>query len=347
MARDDRGAMATAKQRQRSVTSNRVATHHSVPRGRAIRLLPVAVAGLGVAALGFTPAGARVARGAYAFLAFYAGVFSLVALSLTVMVGLIATDRLVLAVRHRILMQSVHRALATAAMVFLAVHVITKVAAGHASVLDVIVPFLNHHRTVYIGLGTIAGYLMTAVMVSGILRARFAGTSRPWLWRTLHASAYACWPVALLHGLNAGRAAKPWMTISYVLVLILTGIALLIRLWTVWNRHLDAPRTRTSAILHPARAAESRPPTEPRPPAAPRPAETMEWTRMAARAVPAAKRTPATTAYRSEHAAAVDERPPPPAPYEGPAPIGRWTNSNTDTITDEEFWAYLREELRK
>ncbi|HEY2795241.1 MAG TPA: hypothetical protein VGJ28_22965 [Micromonosporaceae bacterium] len=295
------------------MTSNRVATHHSEARGRPIRLLPIAIAGLGLTALAFTPPGARMARGTYAFLAFYAGVFSLVALSLTVMVGLLATDRLVLAVRHRVLMQSVHRALATAAMVFLVVHIVTKVAAGHAGVLDVVVPFLNHHRTVYIGLGTIAGYLMTAITVSGILRARFAGTSRPWLWRTLHASAYACWPIALLHGLNAGRAAKSWVTVSYVLLVILTGIALLIRLWASWSRHLAAPRTRTSAILRPARIIEP---------------QTL------------------ATAYHSASVGTVHDQPAP-EPYEGPTPIGRWENTNTDTITDEDFWAYLREELRK
>lgn len=33
---------------------------------------------------------------------------------------------------------------------------------------------------------------------------------------------------------------------------------------------------------------------------------------------------------------------------ENPAPktVGRWQNTGSDTITDDEFWAYLRNELR-
>lgn len=222
--------------------------------------------------------------GTFRFLEFYAGVFSLVALSLTVMGGLAATDRILLMVHHRILLQGLHRSVATASVVFLGVHVLTKVAEGHASLLDAVVPFLASHRVLYMGLGTVAGYLMIAVTVTGILRGRFADADHPWLWRALHATAYACWPVALLHGLNAGRAAKTWVTLSYVLCLVLVGLALMARLWVTWGKQLRAPRTRTTATLRPlATVIPSRPQAEPvaasRRPDSPRRAGSPGWDR--------------------------------------------------------------------
>src|SRR5262245_58695311 len=59
-----------------------------------------------------THPGATAVSQGHRFLEYYSGVFSLVALSLTVMGGIVATDRLVLLVRHRVLMQAVHRATA-------------------------------------------------------------------------------------------------------------------------------------------------------------------------------------------------------------------------------------------
>jgi hypothetical protein len=254
-------------------------------RSAAVRLATIGVAGGALAGFAASGPGAAVFGGVYRFLAFYAGVFSLVALSLTVMCGLAATDRLVLMVRHRVVMQAIHRSMATAAMVFLAIHILIKVGQRHASLLDVFVPFLSHHRPVYVGLGTIASYLMAVATGTGVARARFAGISHPWIWRALHASAYACWPIALLHGLNAGRSAKGWVSLSYALCLIIVGLALIARLWVTWGRHLRTPRTRTTAILRPV------------------------------------------------------------ASHPVSKPVGRWINTNTDTVTDEEFWAYLRNEL--
>src|SRR4051812_16083029 len=139
--------MATAKQSQLSVRPNTAPGHRAAePRRTAAFVACGVTAALGTAALTLTGPGAAVASQVFHFLEFYCGVFSLVSLSVTVMVGLAATDRIVLLVRHRVLAQGVHRALALAAMVFLGVHVATKVIEGHASLVDVLVPFLASHR---------------------------------------------------------------------------------------------------------------------------------------------------------------------------------------------------------
>src|SRR5436305_2073498 len=168
--------------------------------------------GLGLVASGPLPI---IFSGTRWFLEYYAGVFTLVALSITVMVGLVATDRMVLTIRHRILLQAAHRGTALASMVFLGIHIALKVLEAHASFVDIMVPFVASHRVV-IGFGTIAADLMIVIAWTGVIRGRFAGRAHPGIWRALHALAYVSWPFALVHGLEAGRQAKTWVTVSYV-----------------------------------------------------------------------------------------------------------------------------------
>lgn len=57
------------------------------------------------------------------FMLFYAGVFALIALTASVGVGLIATDRVALTPGGRIAAQAAHRAASFAAFAFLAIHI--------------------------------------------------------------------------------------------------------------------------------------------------------------------------------------------------------------------------------
>ncbi|MEU1754212.1 hypothetical protein ABZ436_16295 [Micromonospora matsumotoense] len=163
------------------------------------------------------------------FTEFFAGVVALVALSLTVMMGLLATDRLVLMIRHRVLLQSAHRATGVLGVAGLVFHVITKIAIGRAGPTDAVVPFIGGSG-LYVGLGTVAAFLMVSVFWTGIVRVRFAGVGPKWFWRSLHSLAYLSWPFALFHGLNAGRAAKSWVVLSYLACVVLVVVALMVRL---------------------------------------------------------------------------------------------------------------------
>ena len=71
--------------------------------------------------------------------------------------------------------------------------------------------------------------LVVLIIVTGILRRRFATASNPWLWRALHGTAYLCWPLAVLHGLLAGRLAKPYVDWSYGACLAAAELALTMR----------------------------------------------------------------------------------------------------------------------
>ncbi|AVT38151.1 hypothetical protein [Plantactinospora sp. BB1] len=202
------------------------------PQGAVALLVVSALAVLWAAAM-LSPIGGLINAYMFVYMAFFAGPATLVALSLTVMVGLVATDRIVLLIRHRVLLQSAHRSLGIIAVFALVLHVLTKIAAGHISPDKALLPFVNG-ADVYVGLGTVAGAAMVAVLWTGLVRARFAGVGKPWLWRTLHSISYAAWPIALVHGLQAGRAAATWVTLSYLLcvalVLALLGVRLSVSL---------------------------------------------------------------------------------------------------------------------
>lgn len=166
------------------------------------------------------------------FLDFFGGVFALVALSLTVMIGLAATDRIVLLPRHRVLLQSAHRTTGIMAIVFLVLHIVTQITTGAVSAVGAFIPFLGGGQAVYVGLGTFAAYLMFAILWTGLARARWVGVGPPWLWRALHSGAYVAWPIGITHGLGAGRPPATWVTLSYLGCVLMVVIGLLVRFAT-------------------------------------------------------------------------------------------------------------------
>ncbi|MFP3962956.1 hypothetical protein SMC26_11605 [Actinomadura fulvescens] len=166
------------------------------------------------------------ARALGRFLDFYCGVFALVTLSLAVMVGVLATDRTILAPAHRVHAQAVHRALAFAAVAMLAAHLATQLSRHRVGIAEAFVPFSS---SVTFALGTVAFYLLLVAVASGIARGRFALTGRPWAWRLLHLSAYVAWPMGIWHGLTAGREAAPFVKTAYALCLGAVALALIAR----------------------------------------------------------------------------------------------------------------------
>jgi hypothetical protein len=166
------------------------------------------------------------------FLLFYSGVFALVALTAAVGAGLLAADHVVMSPGRRVVTQAMHRALSLLALAALFNHITFEIIAHRARAADSFVPFLAQRQTLFMGLGTIATDLFVVVILTGTLRKRFAAGARPWVWRALHATAYLAWPMAILHGLLAGRAAKPYVDWSYGGCLAAVGLALTIRYLT-------------------------------------------------------------------------------------------------------------------
>ncbi|GGR04620.1 hypothetical protein [Streptomyces netropsis] len=202
------------------------------------------------------------------FLDHTGGVLALVSLTATVAWGLLATDRLLLSPRDRLLAQGVHRATGVCALGFLLVHVTLKVAdarVGPAALL----PFPSGadgkggpgdpggpgSTDGLIGLGALAGYLMVLAAASGALRSAFAGRGHAARrWRALHACAYPAWCAAVLHGLKSGRTPAGWVTGCYALCLAAVAGALVARFVRARRRRAEAPRAVEVPVRHPAPA---------------------------------------------------------------------------------------------
>ncbi|WP_327356070.1 cytochrome b/b6 domain-containing protein [Streptomyces sp. NBC_01304] len=196
---------------------------------------------------------------------FTTGVLSLVALTCSVVWGLVASDRLFLSSRQRLLAQGVHRATAVASIGFLLLHGTVKIALDHVSLLGALVPFSLGVRGTsgLIGFGSLAGLLMVATGVTGALRSAFASPARvAGRWRALHMLAYPAWCSALVHGLYAGREPKPWVVTLYCLCLAAVAGAIALRSAPLPIKRKVAARI--LALLRPVPdAASARSPQEP------------------------------------------------------------------------------------
>ncbi|HEV7628143.1 MAG TPA: hypothetical protein VGO89_16735 [Streptomyces sp.] len=186
----------------------------------------VMVAGL---ALVFAVSNRSFAR-VWAFVDFASGVVALLLLTFTVMWGVVAADRFILDPSHRLIAQAIHRGTSVGGIIFLGLHIWSKLALGSTSWKAAAVPFLDGAQPVLIGLGTIAAYLFLAVAVTGAVRGAFARKGQSRLWRALHMTAYIAWGCSLVHGLRAGRAVAYYVDGGYAICLTSVTVVLMMRL---------------------------------------------------------------------------------------------------------------------
>ena len=208
-----------------------------------------------------TKAGRDIDAATQHFMLFYAGVLALVALTGSVMVGLLATDRVVMTPGHRVMAQAVHRAFSFGALAFLIIHIATEILAQRSHIIDAVIPFLSPYRTFYIGLGTIASDLIVLLVVTSILRKRFTAHGKAWRWRAIHYGSYVAFVFGVLHGLLGGRAAKPYVDWSYGFAIAVTALGLAVRFLAISLRpkesmgsspSVDRARASGSSPLHAA-----------------------------------------------------------------------------------------------
>jgi sulfoxide reductase heme-binding subunit YedZ len=144
----------------------------------------------------------------------------------------------------RVVMQLLHRNASLLAVVFVAVHVATTVADSfvHISLAEAFVPFVADYRPFWLGLGAIALDVMLAVILTSLLRERMTYRT----WRTVHFAAYACWPLAFVHGLQTGSdTGFGWMRWINI---ICAGAVLLAVGWR-FARPITATASRRPGVL--------------------------------------------------------------------------------------------------
>jgi methionine sulfoxide reductase heme-binding subunit len=138
------------------------------------------------------------------------GAATLIVLTFTVVLGIVTATRWIGQATPGFVAADLHRNLSLLALFLLAAHIVTTVLDpfAHISVRDVIVPFGAAYRPVWLGLGVAAMEVMVAVAATSLLRGRVG----PRAWRLIHWTAYASWPLAVVHGLGTGSDARaPWL----------------------------------------------------------------------------------------------------------------------------------------
>ena len=130
------------------------------------------------------------------------GLVTLLLLTISMLLGIITAGRFTSEKWPRFLTVGLHRNVTLLALVFLALHVGTTVLDTYTSIpaTAIFLPFATPYKAPWLGLGAIAADLLAAVLVTSLLRGRVGFR----IWRGLHWLAYACWPVALAHGLGTG-----------------------------------------------------------------------------------------------------------------------------------------------
>jgi len=164
-----------------------------------------------------------------------AGLVSLVLLTASVVLGILQVQRWAGEGWPRMVIAGLHKNISLLVLVFLSLHIVTAVADGFAPIhwISVVIPFTSSYRPLWLGLGGIAVDLLIALVVTSLLRSRLSLST----WRLVHWSAYACWPVAFVHGLGTGSDGRVGWVIALDLVCLTTVVAATAwRLASGWQR---------------------------------------------------------------------------------------------------------------
>jgi predicted ferric reductase len=164
------------------------------------------------------------------------GLIALVLFTASVVLGALGGGRYSGQRWPRFALAAVHRSVSLLAVVFLAVHITTAIVDPFAGIgwLDAIVPFRSVYYPFWLGLGAVATDLTIAITVTSLLRPRVNVV----LWRMVHWTSYACWPLAVIHGIGTTPAD---IRMGWVLALnIVCVLAVLVAVgWRAGTSHPD------------------------------------------------------------------------------------------------------------
>ena len=130
------------------------------------------------------------------------GLVTLLLLTASVLLGILTAGRFASGNWPRFLSQGLHRNISLLVLAFLALHVGTTVIDTYTSIplAAAFIPFASAYKTAWLSLGAVALDLLLALVATSLVRKRLGHRA----WRRVHWLAYACWPVAVAHGLGIG-----------------------------------------------------------------------------------------------------------------------------------------------
>jgi DMSO/TMAO reductase YedYZ heme-binding membrane subunit len=153
------------------------------------------------------------------------GLVALLLLTISVLLGILTAGRFASENWPRFLSQGLHRNISLLVLAFLVLHVGTTVADTYTSIplIAAFAPFASAYKAAWLSLGAVALDLLLALTATSLVRRRLGHRA----WRRVHWLAYACWPVAVAHGLGIGtdRSASWAFVLSMACVLAVLGAA--------------------------------------------------------------------------------------------------------------------------
>ena len=158
------------------------------------------------------------------------GAMTLLLLTASVVLGVTEVRAWRPAGSPRFAIAALHRTVSLLAVALLVVHIGTTLLDPFPPIgaRNAIVPFQTDYRPLWLGLGTIASDLLLALALTSLIRRRLGYRA----WRGLHWLAYACWPVALVHGIGAGSDTRStWMLALTGACVLAVLVAVTVRLW--------------------------------------------------------------------------------------------------------------------
>jgi sulfoxide reductase heme-binding subunit YedZ len=165
------------------------------------------------------------------------GIVSLLLVTASVCFGLLTVARFWHESWPRFFNLEMHRRISLLAIVFNLVHITSAVLDPFAKLgwWAAIVPLASTYRPLPVALGVVSMYVFVALIITGLLRAYMPQG----LWRAIHWTSYAMWPLALAHSFLAGSdAGSLWMLAIGGVSLGAVGACLLFRI-SFWDQNRD------------------------------------------------------------------------------------------------------------
>jgi sulfoxide reductase heme-binding subunit YedZ len=178
-----------------------------------------------------------------------AGIVALLLISASVLIGLTMASGLLRKPGIKRALLPFHEHTALAGLVAIGVHGVTLLGDVwlRPGIAGIAIPFVIGYRTVYVGLGILAGYLAALLGLSFYARRRIGAR----LWRRLHKATVLVYALGLVHTLGAGTdAGTAWL--RAVMLATAVPIVGLFALRVARSRRAPARAPRREPVRRPA-----------------------------------------------------------------------------------------------
>lgn len=137
-----------------------------------------------------------------------AGIVAMIAVSLSVLIGLLMANNLPRRRGAKKRLLAVHESTALVGLVAISLHGVLLLGDSwlKPGLNGITIPFTMSYRPEFTGLGTIAGFGAAALGLSFYVRRHIGGA----LWRKLHRLTIVVWALSVVHALGAGTDAGQW-----------------------------------------------------------------------------------------------------------------------------------------